>query len=208
MRSIARVVPSLYLFLTAAPVQPGRQGLPVTGPDSISAPSYSLPWVYVLLFIVGVLSSWWCSSTLLRNGISVRRCRTQSLGSQCVSTLFLFLFQALLVIAILLHSTATLWIEGILSRQVTVTDVERPSLPQSVSRGVLRIVPDNPVKFLQAVWMPRPQPMLAGTHWSFLRSFHFSSPTPHTTLVISGCRFTSHLMVQERCVLAPCPVGR
>ncbi len=60
-----------------------------------------------------------------------------------------------------------------LSRQVTVTDVERPSLLQSASRGVLRIGPDNPVNFLQAVWMPRPRPMLAGTHWSLLRSFLF-----------------------------------
>ncbi len=88
MLSIARVVPSLYLFPTAAPVQPGRQGLPVTGPDSISVPTYFLLRVYVLLFTVGVLSSGWCSSTSLRNGISVRRCRTLSLGSQHGWTLF------------------------------------------------------------------------------------------------------------------------
>ncbi len=88
-----------------------------------------------------------------------------------------------------------------LSRHVTVTDVERPSLPQSASRRVLSIVPDKPVNFLQAVWMPCLRPVLAGTHWFLLRSFLFSSPTPRTTLVISGCRFTSHLMVQERCVL-------
>ncbi len=37
-----------------------------------------------------------------------------------------------------------------------VTDVERPSLPQSESQGVLRIIPDNAVNFLQPVWMPRP----------------------------------------------------
>ncbi len=43
-----------------------------------------------------------------------------------------------------------------LCRLMMVTEVERPSLTQSVSRGVLRIVPDNPVNFLQAVWMPRP----------------------------------------------------
>ncbi len=52
-----------------------------------------------------------------------------------------------------------------------VTDVERPSLPQSASRGVLRIVPDNPLNFLQTVWMPRPRPVLTGTHWSLLCSF-------------------------------------
>ncbi len=56
--------------------------------------------------------------------------------------------------------------------------------------------------------MPHPRSVLAGTHWPFLRSFLFSSPTPHTTLVISGRRFTSRLMVQERHVLAPCPVGK
>ncbi len=50
--------------------------------------------------------------------------------------------------------------------------------------------------------MPHPRPMLAGTRWPLLRSFLFSSPTPCATLVISGCRFTSHMMVQERCVLA------
>ena len=43
-----------------------------------------------------------------------------------------------------------------LFRLVMVTDVEHPSLPQSASRGVLRIIPDNPVNFLQAVWMPHP----------------------------------------------------
>ncbi len=100
--SIVRVVPSSYLFPSAVPVHPGRQGLPVTGSDSISVPTYSLPRVYVLLlFSVGVLSWWWCSSMLLCNSISVRRCRTQSLGSRCVWTLFLILFQALLAIAIL-----------------------------------------------------------------------------------------------------------
>ncbi len=36
--SIARVIPSFYLFPSVAPVQPGYQGLPVTGPDSISVP--------------------------------------------------------------------------------------------------------------------------------------------------------------------------
>ncbi len=77
MRSIARVVASLNLFPTTAPVQPGRQGLPVTGLDSISVSTYSLPRVYVLLlFYVGVLSSWCSSSMSLRNGISVRHCRT------------------------------------------------------------------------------------------------------------------------------------
>ena len=88
-----------------------------------------------------------------------------------------------------------------------VTDVERPSLPQSASRGVLRIVPDNPVNFLQAVWMPCPRPVLTGTHWSLLRYFLFNSPTPRTTLVISGCRFPPRLLVKERCVLAPGPRG-
>ncbi len=130
--SITRVVPSFYIFPTAAPIQPGYQGLPVTGPDSISVPTYSLPRVYVLLlFYVGVFSSWWCSSTSLRNGISVRRCRTRSLCFRRVRTLFLGLFQALLAIAILfqiqpcvrqdhctcrglvVHSTAAVWIEGI-----------------------------------------------------------------------------------------------
>ncbi len=62
-----------------------------------------------------------------------------------------------------------------LSSLMMITDVERPSLPQSASRGVLRIVPDNPVNFLQAVWMPCPPPVLTGTHWSLLRSFLFSS---------------------------------
>ncbi len=45
-----------------------------------------------------------------------------------------------------------------------VTDMERPLLPQLASRGVLSIVPDNPVNFLQAVWMPRPRSMLTVTH--------------------------------------------
>ncbi len=85
-----------------------------------------------------------------------------------------------------------------------VTDVERPSLLQSASRGVPRIVPDNPVNFIQAAWMPRPQPMLTGTHWSLLRCFLFSSPTPHTALVISGCRLTSRLVVRE----LTCPHSR
>ncbi len=130
--SIARVVLSFYLFPTTTPVQPERQGLPVTGPDSISIPTYSLPRVYVLfLFSVGVLSLWWCSSTSLRNSNSVRHCRTRSLGPRRVWTLFLILFQALLAIAILyqiqpcvrqdrctcrglvVHSAAAVWIEGI-----------------------------------------------------------------------------------------------
>ncbi len=104
----------------------------VTGPDSISVHTYSILRVYVLfLFVVGMLSSWWCSSMLLCNGFSVRHCRTQSLGSRRVWTLFFVLFQALLAIAILLqiqpcvrqdrctcrglvvHSTAVIWIEGI-----------------------------------------------------------------------------------------------
>ncbi len=51
--------------------------------------------------------------------------------------------------------------------------------------------------------MPRLQPVLARRHWFLLRSFLFSSPAPRATLVISGCRFTSYLMVQERCALAP-----
>ncbi len=89
-----------------------------------------------------------------------------------------------------------------LSRQMTVTDVERPSLPKSATRRVLSIVNDNPVNSLQAVWMPHLRPVLAKTHWFLLRSFLFSSPTPCTTLVISSCRFTSRLMVQEQCVLA------
>ena len=63
-----------------------------------------------------------------------------------------------------------------------VTDVERPSFPQSASRGVLHIVSDNPVNFLQAAWIPRPRPMLTGTHWSLLCSFLFGSPTPRKTL--------------------------
>ncbi len=64
--SIARIVPSLYLFPAAAPIQPGRQGLPVTGTDSISVPTYSLPRVYVLLlFYVGVCCH--------RGGVVVRR---------------------------------------------------------------------------------------------------------------------------------------
>ena len=93
-----------------------------------------------------------------------------------------------------------------LSSLKMVTDVERPSLPQSASRGVLSIVTDNPVNSLQAVWMPRLRPVLAGTHWSLLRSFLFSSPTPHTTLVISGCRFTSRPFGEkEQCVLIPGP---
>ncbi len=130
-RSIAQVVPSLYLLPTTAPIQPGRQELLVTGPDRISVPTYSLPRVYLLLFIIGVLSLWWCSSMSLRNGISVRCCRTRSLGSRRVWTLFLILFQALLAIAILfqiqpcvrqdrctcrglvVHSTAAAWIKGI-----------------------------------------------------------------------------------------------
>ncbi len=96
--SIARVIPCFYLFPTVAPVQPGRQGLPVTGPDCISVPTYSLPRVYVLLlFSVGVLWWWWCS-TSLRSGTPVRRCRTRSLGSRRVWMLFLILFQALLAI--------------------------------------------------------------------------------------------------------------
>ena len=92
-----------------------------------------------------------------------------------------------------------------LSRLMTVIDVERPSSPQSASRRVLSIVTDNPVNSLQAVWMPRLRPVLARTHWFLLHSFLFSSPTPHTTLVISGCRFTSRLLVKERRVLAHCP---
>ncbi len=55
--------------------------------------------------------------------------------------------------------------------------------------------------------MPRPRPVLARTHWFMLHSFLFSLPIPRATLVISGCRLTSRLMVQERCVLAPLPVG-
>ena len=102
MCPIARVVPSLYLFPSVAPVHPGHQGLLVTGLDSISVPTYSLPSVYVLfLFSVGVLGSWWCSSTSLRNGISVRRCRTRNLGPRRVWTLFLFLFQVILAIVTL-----------------------------------------------------------------------------------------------------------
>ncbi len=89
-----------------------------------------------------------------------------------------------------------------LSSQMTVTDVERPSLLQSASRRVLSIVTDNPVNCLQAVWMPRLRSVLARAHWFLLRSFLFSSPTPRATLVTSGCRFTSPLMVQERCALA------
>ncbi len=93
--------PPYYLLPSVAPVQPGRQGLPVTGPDSISVPTYSLSRVYVLLFSVGVLLSWWCSSTSLRNGIPIRRCRTWSLGPRRVWTLFFILFQVLLAIATL-----------------------------------------------------------------------------------------------------------
>ncbi len=93
------------------------------------------------------------------------------------------------------------------SRQVTVTDVERPSLPQSASQGVLNIVTDNPVNSLQAVWMPRPRPVLARTHWFLLRSLLFSSPTPRATRVIPSGSFTSRLMVQERRVLAPPSCG-
>ncbi len=85
-----------------------------------------------------------------------------------------------------------------------VIDVEHPSLPQSASPRVLRIIPDNPINFLQEAWMPLPRPVLTGTHWSLLRSLLFSSPTPHTTLVISGCRFTSRLLVKEQRVLSPC----
>ncbi len=95
-----RVVPFLYLFPSIAPVQPGRQALPVTGRDIISVLTYSSPRVYVLLFFsVGVLSPWWCSSTSLRNCISVRRCRTRRLGPWRVWMLFLILFQVLLAIA-------------------------------------------------------------------------------------------------------------
>ncbi len=92
--------------------------------------------------------------------------------------------------------------KAFLSRLMTVIDVERPSSPQSASRRVLSIVTDKPVNFLQAVWMPRLRPVLAKTHWSLLRSFSFSSPTPRATLVISSCRLTSRLIVQERRVLA------
>ncbi len=49
---IARVVPSFYLFPTTAPVQPGHQGLPATGPDSLSVPTYSFPKVYVVVVVV------------------------------------------------------------------------------------------------------------------------------------------------------------
>ena len=91
-----------------------------------------------------------------------------------------------------------------LSSLMMVTDVERPSLPQSASRGVLSIVSDNPVNFLQATWMPHPRPVLTGTHWPLLRSFLFSSHILRTTLVISGCRFTSRLLVRE----LTCPRSR
>ncbi len=46
------------------------------------------------------------------------------------------------------------------------------------------------------------RPVLASTHWPLLRSFLFSLPMPRTTRVIPGCRFTSGLIVLERCVLA------
>ncbi len=121
----------------------------------------------------------------------VGHCHSVSDTTLCEAGLFVLLGALLNIQQPLSGSKASL------SRQVTVIEVERPSLPQSASRGVLRIVPDNPVNFLQVVWMPHPRPMLAGTHWPLLRSFLFSLPTPHTTLVISGCRFTSRLMVKE-----------
>ncbi len=62
---------------------------------------------------------------------------------------------------------------------------------------MLHIVPDDPVNSLQAAWMPRLPPIITGTYWSLLCSFHFSSPTPRTTVVISGFRFTSRLVVTE-----------
>ncbi len=164
-----------------------------------------------------MLSSWWCSGTSLRDCISIRRCRTRSMGPWRVWMLFLILFKAIwplplcfrynpvwgrtvvLLEALLYIQQPSSGSKESLSSLMMVTDVGRPSLLQSASRGVLCIVHDNPVKFLQAVCMPRPQPMITGTHWLLLRYFLFSSPTPCATLVISGCWFIRLVMRELTC---------
>ncbi len=174
----------LSLF-SVAPIQPGRQGLLVTGPDSITVLTYSLPRVYVFfLFAVGVLSWWWWwySSTSLRNCISVRYCRTRSLSARRVWSLFLIYFRqfghchsvsdtSLCEAGLFVLLEALLYIQQqsngskeSLSSLMIVTDVESQSLVQSAIREVLHIVPDNPVNFLQVVWMPHARSVLTGKH--------------------------------------------
>ncbi len=186
---------------SVAHVRPGHQGPPLacTGQPCCTC-HYYVPRVYVrFLFSVGVLLSWRCSKDCC-DCILVRRCRTRvfyfrrlgychsvSATTLCEAGVFVLL-EALLYIQQPLTE-----LKESLSSLMMVTDVEHPSLPQSASQGVLSIVSDNPVNFPQAAGMPHPRSVLTGTYVLCYMPYFFSSPASHTTLVISGYRFTSRL---------------